>query len=426
MKKVIIYGLGKNYYLGHDYLNKTYEIIGLTDTSSKAREFASQSALYRGEMIIEPDDILDFVGDDVFVIVTVAAEDIRNEIKAYLIERGVERRKIKYMPRMSSGEFLIDPMFFEADLSLEQKRVLFKNNVESVTIEVNSKCNRKCWFCPNSLLDRYSENKMMPDMLFQKIISELKEINYSEIITYSFYNEPLLDENLEDKIRFVKKMLPKCKQLITTNGDFLTEKRLDSLIDAGLDYLIVSVYGINDPAAEWCPDEAKKQNDFIIKRINMPISYESYRENVIETFGSKGNCYIRLQNYDFREVGHNRGEILPETLPLKKISRRHEVCCNSFVTFNIFFDGTVTACGNMRNDWKPHKDFMWGSVAKETIYDIYASDQARATRKNCINDINVSPCNSCSRNGRGSFIPIYPGAEILKRPRYQENDIESE
>lgn len=426
MKKVIIYGLGKNYYLGHNYLNKTYEIIGLTDTSLKAREFARQSALYGGERIIEPDDIIDFVEDDVDVIVTVASENVQREIEEYLIGQGVNPCKIKYMPQISSGEFLLDPMFFEPDLSLEQRKALFKNNVESVTIEVNSKCNRKCWFCPNSLLDRYSENQMMSDMLFRKIISELKEIDYSEIITYSFYNEPLLDENLEEKIRFVNKMLPKCKQLITTNGDFLTEERLDRLIDAGLDYLIVSVYGINDPAVEWCLDEAKKQNDSIIKKINMPISYESCKGNVIETFGSKGNCYIRLQNYDFRDVGHNRGEILPETLPLKKIKCRHELCCNSFVTFNIYYDGTVTACGNMRNDWEPHKDFMWGSVAKETIYDIYASDQARVTRRNSINDINVSPCNSCSRNGRGSFIPIYPGAEILKRPRYQENDIESE
>lgn len=34
---------------------------------------------------------------------------------------------------------------------------IFKENVKLVEIGISSFCNRKCWFCPNSIVDRFSK-----------------------------------------------------------------------------------------------------------------------------------------------------------------------------------------------------------------------------------------------------------------------------
>ena len=43
-----------------------------------------------------------------------------------------------------------------------------------IEIEIFSYCNRKCWFCPNSFVDRRSENLIMPEEKIFKYTSAIK------------------------------------------------------------------------------------------------------------------------------------------------------------------------------------------------------------------------------------------------------------
>lgn len=416
--KTVIWGLGRNYYFMWAYIHQNFDDIILTDNNDIARERVKSSCLYRGEPIIAPSEIIN-IRDDVKVVITIAQENHRMDIRQQLDSMGVRAESIEDLLYDNVGDFLLDPLCFKPNISFEEKEKLFLYNVEHITIEVNSRCNRKCWFCPNSVLDRMTDNYEMSWELFEKIIHELKRIDYSGVVTYSFYNEPLLDGSLAKRISFVKEKLPNCRQLITTNGDYLDKETLDNIIEAGLDYLIISVYEKNDVSYDWTREDAKNSIERIIKRAEIPISYSESSDEVVVVFGKKQNCFIRLQDYDFRLVGHNRGEILDANLPLKKQTARTDVCCNGFVTLNIYYTGECTICGNMRPDWEPHKQFIIGDVNKDSIFDVFASEKARSFRTKMCGDINVSPCNSCTRNGGGTFIPIYPGAEILKRPRYR-------
>ena len=56
------------------------------------------------------------------------------------------------------------------------KKRVFKENVCWVEIGISSFCNRKCWFCPNSIIDRNSCNIELNENLFLKLLSELREI----------------------------------------------------------------------------------------------------------------------------------------------------------------------------------------------------------------------------------------------------------
>ena len=78
---------------------------------------------------------------------------------------------------------------------LETKKRIFKENVCLVEIGIFSYCNRKCWFCPNSIIDRHSNNIELREDIFLKILNELKgiiiqtELNFIDITNlYTIWN----------------------------------------------------------------------------------------------------------------------------------------------------------------------------------------------------------------------------------------------
>ena len=64
-------------------------------------------------------------------------------------------------------------------------------NLRLIEIELFSFCNRKCKWCPNFYIDRNSNIFYLNKQIFINLVKELKEINYSNYITFSRYNEPL-------------------------------------------------------------------------------------------------------------------------------------------------------------------------------------------------------------------------------------------
>lgn len=109
-----------------------------------------------------------------------------------------------------------------------------------VEVEVNSKCNRKCDYCPASLLSTKGLPDYMSAEIFNKLISELEDLKFSGKISYHHYSEPLLRFDLEDLVSQVRWKLPNVYQLLYTNGDFLSDQRYSSLITAGINHFIVT------------------------------------------------------------------------------------------------------------------------------------------------------------------------------------------
>jgi len=415
-EKVIIFGLGINYYMNSYHLKKEYEIKALTDNNTEARIWAEQKLTDMN--IISPEEIQSVEMDK--IVITAMSPISIKQITYQLAEMGIAEEQIVICKPKDVTPFLVDPKFYETNLTYEEKKELFANNVEHITIEPNSKCNRKCWFCPNAILDRYSENHKMKVSTFQKIVRELEEIDYNGVISYSFYNEPLLDDKLEEKIAYVKAHLPKSVQLVTTNGDYLTKERLQTLAVAGLDDIIISIYNVNDPNFEWTPEKANEQVEYLVEKLELDVIYNSMDAQTVSVYATKFGINMRLQNHDFRESAHNRGETLPNDLPFKHINQRTKFCPNSFITLNVYYDGSVITCGNCRNDYELHKGFIMGNVEDDTIYDIFHSDVAREFRKGFTNDFNQYPCKSCTYEG-DSFIPQYPNIPFRERPRYSRS-----
>lgn len=112
--------------------------------------------------------------------------------------------------------------------------------LKNVEVEVNSRCNRKCVYCPVSVLPIPDAPRHMPEHIFDRLVEELEGIDYAGRISYHFYNEPLLRKDLERLMEKVKGRLPRAHQIIFTNGDLLTDRRYESLRAAGAEFIVVT------------------------------------------------------------------------------------------------------------------------------------------------------------------------------------------
>jgi MoaA/NifB/PqqE/SkfB family radical SAM enzyme len=82
---------------------------------------------------------------------------------------------------------------------------------------------------------------------FEKSIDEVVALGCKQVVLTSF-GEPLIDKRLEEKIAYVK--AKGLRTYIISNASLLTRSRSKSLIEAGLDELRVSYYGMRKESYE--------------------------------------------------------------------------------------------------------------------------------------------------------------------------------
>lgn len=115
-----------------------------------------------------------------------------------------------------------------------------------VEIEVNSRCNRRCGYCPNSLPERPSADNFMDVELFKKIVAELAQVEFSGRVSFHFFNEPLVRRDLETLVAWARQRLPWAYFLLYTNGDLLDDRRHASLLEAGIDQFLVTRHDFDE------------------------------------------------------------------------------------------------------------------------------------------------------------------------------------
>ena len=107
----------------------------------------------------------------------------------------------------------------------------------SVAVEINTKCHRRCWYCPQSR--QPAADFHMSWEIFGTLLERLKEIRWTGAVTYCLFGEPLLDDRIVDFVRATRQALPGATILIQTNGDLLTLELVAVLIKAGLDHFCI-------------------------------------------------------------------------------------------------------------------------------------------------------------------------------------------
>lgn len=100
-----------------------------------------------------------------------------------------------------------------------------------LSIEFSSACNAKCIMCPQPEMDRKKEN--MSEETLKLIIESCKNQPLKKINLF-WMGDSTVDKNMIDKMRIIRKNLPKVKLYLSTNSQLLTHERSDIIIDEHL------------------------------------------------------------------------------------------------------------------------------------------------------------------------------------------------
>lgn len=116
----------------------------------------------------------------------------------------------------------------------------------SISIEPTTSCNLRCPECPSGLRSFSRPTGMMQQDTYQKSIDALHE-HLMYLILY-FQGEPYLNPDFMDAIRYAH--TKKIYTSTSTNGHYLTEELARQTIESGLDRIIISMDGTDQPTYE--------------------------------------------------------------------------------------------------------------------------------------------------------------------------------
>ncbi|WP_052812938.1 radical SAM protein [Desulfonatronum thioautotrophicum] len=133
-------------------------------------------------------------------------------------------------------------------------------------IEVTSKCNAACAYCPRTVYREHWHDRFMSLDTFRCLLPTLGK---TKLAYLQGWGEPFLHPEFPTMVRLAKEA--GCTVGVTTNGMLLTEKRLIQAMDAGLDILAFSLTGTtpehNDPARAGAPFVKVLEKMDMVRRI---------------------------------------------------------------------------------------------------------------------------------------------------------------
>ena len=129
-------------------------------------------------------------------------------------------------------------------IRVESSRLTGIDDITDIDVGMFDWCNRRCSYCPVSAHPgQHSKNgdTILSQSVWDRLVDNLAEMNFSGRVSPHHYNEPLLRyELVKERLLELRAKVPKCKIVLYTNGDLLP-KYFTGLIGV-CDTIIVSLH----------------------------------------------------------------------------------------------------------------------------------------------------------------------------------------
>jgi MoaA/NifB/PqqE/SkfB family radical SAM enzyme len=276
-------------------------------------------------------------------------------------------------------DFILDN-HFRALTDREEAVRLFQHSVKMVEIEVFSYCNRRCWFCPNSFIDRLSTTEYMPEPLYLGLLEQLAAVGYRRTISYSRYNEPLADRIILRRLEQARQHLPYAALHTNTNGDYLTREYLDELAAAGLGSLSIQIYLGNRDRYDHERMRERLERQIEKLALNATITIDE-PGRWLEATAERPGMRLRLYARNFDTTGCSRGD----SVPIQIAAPRTSPCLSPFQYLYVDYNGSMMPCCNLRSDVPAHAGAVIANLHETPdIVRVYAGATLAEWRKSLV------------------------------------------
>lgn len=228
--------------------------------------------------------------------------------------------------------------------------------LSNLQIQTIDGCNARCSFCPAWQIPRTF--KTIDDKLFKRIVSDFLETADTKTRTISLFleNEPLLDNNIFEKARWIKQQGKNICTTIHTNGSLLLNFNKQ-------DYHLIDRITIT--VAEDVETYNKIHSLNISKKTlneiqNLPLYFPNIRTNVRKN--------TILSGLDFNSEKYSRAGFLNNNKTVNNKTKG----CKKYLRgkwANVLYDGTFIICCMDYN-----KEIVFGNLKTQSIGQIINSD----------------------------------------------------
>ena len=244
-----------------------------------------------------------------------------------------------------------------------------------VDIELSSRCNLKCPMCFREHREIPKQNNMSLEM-FKRIIDEIDSNVYS--IKFTGRGEPQMNKDFPEYLRYLKgKRFGEIAMI--TNGQLMTDDKIDAIIDCGMDFITFSVDGLKETYEE----------------IRKPGKYEDIIEVVgrlhrrREELGSN-KPLIRIQSVmiptdqqqEFLRIWEPISDDIlflhfkDYSAEADNIQKQDYPCPLVIQRLMIHFDGTVPMCINDEYEMSP-----LGDLARQSVHEVWHGNKFTNARR---------------------------------------------
>lgn len=223
-------------------------------------------------------------------------------------------------------------------------------HTKAIAIELSNVCSlagahKKC------PLHLEKEIKVLSAAVVRQVLEVAGRHEYSGQLSFSQYNEPLEDPRLFTFLNYVGEVCPGVEVYVITNGRFLSQVMVEELSGAGVEHIIVSLYGSQ------AEQEAKRRQ----------------AEELCVGIWAGGHD-DRLSIYDRQEVNWDR----PCSSPLGQVV--------------VTRDADVGLCCM---DWR--RQYTFGSLYERSLEEILVSEEVLEThRRLSLGDRFLDICKRCT------------------------------
>ncbi len=262
----------------------------------------------------------------------------------------------------------------------------------TIQVQTRTGCNSHCVLCPQDAISTMFPQETMVRELYDRIAREAASDRRLKGFAPVLQNEPLLDADLPDKIRYFQSLnTSNAIVFIVTNGILLVPERVRALLASGLDMMHLSVNGYQREDYE----AINRGRDFGVFTENLEyllsqdLSRLGLQLSFIMNAKYAGELRAAVRNYRRRGLNvhvhgiSNRGGLVDAWLMeeygrttrldsmrnrlLKPLARRLLPCCPyPFFQCSILANGQVLMC---THDWSRHT--IVGDLNTQSIREVW-------------------------------------------------------
>lgn len=278
--------------------------------------------------------------------------------------------------------------------------------MNQIQIELTNRCNFQCEFCG---IKHHRTNNDLPIKDVCRLLDRIKDAEFPggqvHMVSFNGLGEPLLHPNIVEAVAYAKERFPFVGFI--TNGYCLTKEISDALLSLGIDYVSVSINGVNEDVYSHFQGYGMKHPEATMKRVIDNTIYFLKRRDEL---GKKTEvripfCLTEVSKPHLKEFvtfWRNTGfEILIHVTRLLKFKDSRNVrytrCEQLTENFLVFANGDIgfCCCNHTRAG-------IIGNIYKDDVVDVFWSEAFT---------------NIVRANAEGNYAELPPACRICENHR---------